>query len=430
MRGGAATIALAALFLAAPLRAEPEAPAPNRWEPGLLPVINYDSNLGFGFGAIGVLARFEEGYDPYRFRIQGLFQMNVAVDEAGDASLPMHDDYVRIDAPGIFGDKLRIQAELFFNKLATMPYYGVGPRTAEAEFSDTELERSLRARRYHHYDRAIVGGRAFLRFTVLKLAAEGEDPRLEVYDGTQVSYVWREVYPGSKLVRDIAARREAGPKGDALRALLHTPETYPLIAKSFGLLWDDRDHEFAPSRGSFTEIGVRLSPGAIDRLSHARLHVATRWFAPLFRDYLVFAHRAAIDVLGGDAPVDELTQIGVLQSEDFGGSVTIRGVPLRRFGGRLKLLGQAELRGSFPWFELLEQRLQIGVVAFVDAARVWADFESTPALDEDFERSPFTLGTGGGLRIRWADTFIMRADGAYSPTEDSTGIYVDVGHAF
>lgn len=431
MRSAAAiTLALAASFSVTLAHAEPEQLPPDRWEPGLLPVVNYDSNLGVGLGAIGVLARFEEGYEPYRFRLQGLFQINLAVDDAGDVEVPLHDDYVRLDMPGLLDDKLRLQAELFFNKLSTMPYYGIGPRTVDVQFSDQELEESLAARRYPYYDRAILGGRALLRFTLLKLDAPGEDPRLEVYEGTQVSYAWREVYRGSKLLRDIVDRREPGARGDALRALLHTPESYPLVAQSVGLLFDDRDHEFAPSRGSFTEIGVRLSPGAVERLSHTRVHVATRWFAPLYREYLVFAHRAALDLLAGDAPVDELSQVGVLQSEDLGGGTTIRGVPLRRFGGRVKLFGQAELRGSFPWFELLEQRLQVGVVAFVDAARVWADFHSTPSLDEDFDRPPFALGTGGGLRIRWADTFILRADGAYSPTEDTPGIYVDVGHAF
>lgn len=426
----AASVAAASLLLVSAVAAEPGPPNPDRWEPGGFPVLNYDSNLGFGLGAIGVLARFERGYDPYRLRLQALAQVNLASDGTGGVAVPFTDHYFRFDAPGLLADRLRFQGELSFNKLVTTPYYGIGQRTAEADFSTALLEESEVARRYHHYDRATLGLDVFLRFALVTLRVPGEDPRLEIYDGTHLGYFWVDVYPASKLKQDVAAKLEPGERGDALRALLHGTGDYFQVAKSFGLLWDDRDHEFAPSRGSLTELGFRLSPGVEERLSYSRFHVATRWFAPLVASYLVFANRLAFDVLGGDPPVDELSQLGVFQTEELGGGVTIRGVPLRRFSGRMKLLGQAELRGSFPWFVLLEQRLQIGLVAFVDAARIWADYQPVPALDVDFDRPPFTLGTGGGLRIRWADTFIVRADGAYSPTEDSNGIYVDVGHAF
>jgi len=42
----------------------------------------------------------------------------------------------------------------------------------------------------------------------------------------------------------------------------------------------------------------------------------------------------------------------------------------------------------------------------------------------------FKVGTGGGLRVRWGETFLIRFDGAYSPTEGIPGFYVDIGHVF
>lgn len=409
---------------------DPEAPPEERWEPGVLPVLSYDSDLGFGFGAIGVLARFEPGYDPYRLRLQAAVQATVAVDDAADERFPYHDDYVRMDMPGLIGDRLRLQAEIAFNKLATTGYYGFGQRSLSIDFPDDVLDDSETARRFYQYDKTALSLDLFARFTPFKIEKPGEDPRLELYDGTHAAYYWIDRYPGSKLQADVRHRFEESAPGRALRELLHGASDHPRIAKSFGILWDDRDHEFAPDSGSSTELGVRLSPGVTDSLSYSRLHLGTRWFAPILRNHLVFAHRAAFDVLPGHPPVDEMSQIGVLFPEDFGGSTTLRGVPLRRFHGRMKLLGQVEVRGSFPWFEILEQRFQIGLVGFVDAGHVWADFEDQPSLDLDFERPPFTLGTGGGLRIRWADTFILRIDGAYSPTERTPGVYLDIGHAF
>ena len=37
---------------------------------------------------------------------------------------------------------------------------------------------------------------------------------------------------------------------------------------------------------------------------------------------------------------------------------------------------------------------------------------------------------GGGLRVRWGETLVIRFDGAYSPTEHTPGFYVDIGHVF
>ncbi|MDP6944829.1 MAG: hypothetical protein QF464_11820 [Myxococcota bacterium] len=40
------------------------------------------------------------------------------------------------------------------------------------------------------------------------------------------------------------------------------------------------------------------------------------------------------------------------------------------------------------------------------------------------------LGVGGGVRIQWGETFVLRADLGWSPNDSNTGVYVDVGHAF
>lgn len=62
------SVALAQLAAAsvASAQAEDEPLEPRRTEPGLLAAIDYDSDLGFGLGAVASVARFHEGYDPYR----------------------------------------------------------------------------------------------------------------------------------------------------------------------------------------------------------------------------------------------------------------------------------------------------------------------------------------------------------------------------
>ena len=50
------------------------------------------------------------------------------------------------------------------------------------------------------------------------------------------------------------------------------------------------------------------------------------------------------------------------------------------------------------------------------------------ALDEGF--SDFAVGLGAGLRLKWGETFIVRVDPAYSVTEETFGLYINVDHVF
>ena len=60
--------------------------------------------------------------------------------------------------------------------------------------------------------------------------------------------------------------------------------------------------------------------------------------------------------------------------------------------------------------------------------RVWADLGGRPELDGT--GIGLSVGLGGGLRLQWGETFVIRADAAHSPTEGSSGVYIDVNHIF
>lgn len=424
-------LALAALTLggatcfALPARAE-DVVAESRWEPGVIPAINFDSDVGFGFGAVGTLARFEPGFHPYRLRLEAQVFMSVAIDEAGDASLPFHDDTLRVDVPGLLGGRLRLGGGLFFRKLATSGYYGIGQLSQERRFSEGELEASERARRYHHYDHLTAGVDAWARVALWRRPRSEGGTRLEWLTGLHGSFHEVSPYPGSKLAQDQAAI-QAGSQRPEL-ALLHGVGQHGLCEVDGGLVIDDRDHEHWPTRGTLTELSARAAGGG-QAIGYGRLHAATRWFAPLHGEWLVFASRALADVIVGDAPVYELGAVGVMDRSDGpGGSRSVRGVAMGRLLGQAKVLANAELRAQAPWFTSAGERFRVGFVAFFDAGRVWSTLPPDAALDGPW--APFDAGLGGGLRLRWSETLIVRADGAYSPTRGTPGFYVDVGQAF
>ena len=406
-----------------------DTPPSTRWELGVLPALNYDTDIGLGFGAIGNLARFEPGFDPYRLRFEAQLFMSVAVDAAGASSLPHHDDYLRADLPGLLGDRMRLAFGLFFRKLSSSGYFGIGQLAPARSFSERELETSEAARRYHTYDHTSVGADMQARITLLRVPREVDDARLDWLSGIHGAFHDVVPYAESQLEADVARRGADDADGSRLGELLHGVGSHGVFSTDAGLLFDDRDHEFWPTTGSLTELSSRWSAGVGEPLRFVRFHLSTRWFAPIRGDTLVFAHRVAVDTILGDAPLHELGTFGVLEpASGPGGGESVRGVPGGRLLGKAKLIGNAELRSQAPWFSLAGERFRVGVVAFVDAGRVWSDLPPVRELDGPW--APFDVGIGGGLRVRWAETLTMRADVAWSPTRETPGVYLDVGQVF
>ena len=96
--------------------------------------------------------------------------------------------------------------------------------------------------------------------------------------------------------------------------------------------------------------------------------------------------------------------------------------------GKVKLFGNAEVRWRTVRFTVLSQRMQLGVVAFVDGGRLFADWKVDRAYDGG--GFGFVFGTGGGLRIYWGQTFVLRADVAWSPDARPVAFYFNVDQAF
>jgi outer membrane translocation and assembly module TamA len=106
----------------------------------------------------------------------------------------------------------------------------------------------------------------------------------------------------------------------------------------------------------------------------------------------------------------------------------VRGVPAGLFWGKAKLFGNVELRAEVLEFHAFGNALLFGLVAFLDAGRLWADFSAQPALDGD--GLGLHYGAGGGLRLQSGSAFVLRADVAWSPDARPIGGYFSAGQLF
>ncbi|WP_420455344.1 BamA/TamA family outer membrane protein [Rubrivirga sp.] len=132
---------------------------------------------------------------------------------------------------------------------------------------------------------------------------------------------------------------------------------------------------------------------------------------------LTVAVRAGAEHIVGDFPFFDAVVLG--------GPGTVRGYRRERFAGRTAASGSAELRAKLFDLNAYVLPLNVGVLGFVDAGRVWADFPSCAEVfgdaecmrladdgvavdyDDPFASDEVQLGYGGGLWIGVLDRAVV-----------------------
>ena len=197
---------------------------------------------------------------------------------------------------------------------------------------------------------------------------------------------------------------------------------------SYGAQYDSRDSEVSSHTGTFDEALVRLSPGGTEDFPYRYVQgsLVARVFVPLWRDHVTLAVRGVGDIMFGNPPFYELSRFD--DTYALGGPNGVRGIPGQRFYGKVKVFGNIELRNDLFSFHALGKPLRFGFIVFFDGGRVWADTSPQPQLDG----TGFGLhyGTGAGLRLQSGETFVLRADVAWSPDATPIGAYFAAGQTF
>jgi outer membrane protein assembly factor BamA len=176
---------------------------------------------------------------------------------------------------------------------------------------------------------------------------------------------------------------------------------------------------------------VALSPGGAGAFPYrfAQVTAVARGFVPIGNPHVTLAMRFVVDAMFGDPPFYELSRFrDTYDTYALGGLYGVRGVPAQRYYGKVKALGNVELRTEAFSFRAFGHPIVVGFVGFFDGGRVWADTTPQPALDG--RRIGLKYGVGGGLRFQSGRAFVLRADVAYSPDASPVGAYVAAGQMF
>jgi hypothetical protein len=388
-----------------------------RYEPAGFPIVGGDTDIGLELGVAASLTHFEHDIRPYAWNLNLAFSASFKDD--GGFRLVQQSYIATFDAPRatmLFGHVVRFMPAAGYVRTINAPYYGRGNDTTSvvpAGVADPST--------YYTFLSQMAYFRAITRIVIRKPFEFFFEPRLR--------YMAPEAYPGSLLASDAAADGAHG------RPVVLGLKNEGIVSLAGGLIVDSRDNELFPTRGVFHQIGVMIDQGIAsgNQIAYGNAGAVLGGYIPLGGP-LVLAMRAVVDFDVGNVPFYDLYTGGsyrVLQLP--GGSTGIRGVPLGRYSGLIKAVGNIEFRALSPSFHVLKQRIRLGGDIFVDAGRAFDDYSFDSPRDGP--GVGIHWGTGGGLYVAWGDAALLRVEVAYSP--DATlfagipvGIYVGDGVMF
>ena len=316
---------------------------------------------------------------------------------------------------GLDGGKLRINPMVDYVRTINEGYYGLGNASSPYRPNGSDG-------RYFQY----VHQEGQARF-VLRRKLVGP---WDLMTSTIVRDVLPEAYPGSKLETDSQSKApDGGP-------LLLGVRSIGTLGQAAGVVYDTRDTEIFPRSGMFHQLGARFVQGlptdANVRYGQAGAILAS--YTPIAGPFL-WAERVVGDFEFGNVPFFDLFQGGSFIPDEMpGGSAGIRGVPVARYLGPIKLVVNSELRALLFGFHFLGQSFKLGSGVFFDTGRVWSDYSFNSPLDG--KGIGLKWGAGASAYLMWGQAAIFRMEVAYSPDAEAEnpgfplGIYVEDGVMF
>jgi hypothetical protein len=373
----------------------------------LVPVGGGTSDIGIGGGYFFGLDHLAPMQTPYVWNLESAGFVTFAPSPTGGVIVPYQDVYVSLTVPRFLGLPLELVIRPEYSWETTLGYYGLGNASSEAVPAGKTVK-------YFEYGRLHPEVYAQLRAGIVD--------HVIVRGGIRYARSWLQVADDSKLAQDLAT-------GSAeVKKLLGSTAPSGVLTAGGGIQLDTRDNDVSSHSGTFDSIDVQASPGGT-ALTASRYLEATadaRLFVPIWKPRITLAARLVGDLLYGDPPFYELSRFE--DTYAIGGLNGVRGVPAQRYYGKVKVLGNAELRTEIVNFHLLGKLVTFGMVGFIDGGRLWADTSAQPELDGT--GLGLKYGVGGGLRFQSGSAFVLRADAAWSPDAKPIGAYVAAGQMF
>jgi outer membrane protein assembly factor BamA len=409
-----------------------------------VPVVGYNSDIGFMYGALVKLHWYGDGSRYPKYDHMVYVEWSRTTKGNGINQITYDTDKL---IPGI-----RSFFEASYLTEKALDFYGFNGYQAvyDLDFEDT-------------YDSEGYANRLFYRHSrqLLRLKADFQGEII----GQKLRWLGGIAYYGSSIDSVDVDDLNEGKEEDMLshNSLYGSYVDWGLIKEDQasggghtllkgGLVYDTRDNEPNPFKGIWTEMQLHYAPSFLSNTDYGygRIILTHRQYFTLIPEWMNFAYRLSYQgKIGGEMPfymmpfmfqtAPKLTRDGV------GGAKTVRGVRRNRIVGDGFAFGNVELRGKVLRTTVFNQNLYIALSAFVDAGMVTQKYDfdysgmpdDLPAdypdqlLDLDAKEVPH-LGFGGGIHFALNQNFIITVDYgmAAKKADGDTGLYINMDFLF
>ena len=334
------------------------------WNFGPLPVVGWDSDLGFQYGACVDIFNFGDGsnYPSYNYKMN----LEASTYTGGSSLLRCYGDFKTLIPDGkLFFDCTYFNAKKFdfygFNGYASPydPSILLSTNPLEMLEDNTSAFYWMKRNQFRlvtSVQRRITGdlhwaaGFGYYNIQTGRVKMDGYENQITLYD----------LYRDYGLIRDNEANG-----GNVLQL-------------KAGLVYDTRDHDSDPTRGVNIEATLVGAPDIIDRAGYSNLgftFVGSQYI-PVVNDKLTFAYRLGIQAkLAGEIPYYFINNLNTLffrkvYTEGLGGNASVRGINRNGVVGN----GMAWLNTEFRWrivnFRAINQNFHIALNPFFDMGQV------------------------------------------------------------
>jgi len=402
---------------------------------GPLPVVAFDNDKGFQYGALLNIYNFGDGSWYPIPKSQWYFELS-RFTKGSQLYVISYDNRTLI--PGV-----RLSTALQVTKDKALDFYGFN---GYESFYDSSLETGFyRMNRMVHTFKVDFTGQLEDNF-YWKAGYHFSHFRTGSFEG--------ENYTLPTTLFDIYKAAEIIPEDQADGGISS--------AIRVGIMYDSRDFEAAPSKGIWAEANIAYAPKFLGTsVGYTKYNLTFRNYLPIAKDKLVFAYRLNLQgFLGKESPAFYMLPYDMYlgtgyDREGFGGYRTVRGLMRGRIQGAHTCYFNTELRWRFVSFHLWKQNIAFALSGFFDGARVFKGFSndfkvsglSSYNLTSSYYppqggpqqymlyggKEKFHLSAGGGIRFIMNRNFIVAFEygKAFDAQDNSKGaFYINTGFLF
>ena len=409
------------------------------WNVGGLPVIAYDSDIGFQYGALVNVFHYGDGTQYPKYRHSLYFEWSRTTKGSGINQFTYDSEYL---IPGI-----RVSAEASLLTEQSLDFYGFNGYKSyyNTDFENDKNDEYI-SRMFYNQER---------KLTRLKADFQGKitDKRFRWFAGIEYNHAKMSTVDIKKLNKgkdaedqlpDTALLYDKYVEWGLIPADQAEGGNATLVKA--GVVYDTRDIEANPMKGIWTDLQFLLAPSFLGNgdLAYSRVAITHRQYFTLVPRVLSLAYRLSYQAkLGVEIPYYMLPFVyntaPSLTRDGLGGRKTLRGVLRNRVVGDDFLYGNIELRWKFLRTILLNQNIYLALSGFLDGGMITAKFKLPKTTDPEAlaylakgKSEKLHLSVGAGFHFVMNQNFVIAVDygRALDPEDGVSGLYIGLNFLY